>query len=70
LYFRLPLTGNIVFSSIQNSGQWSEPRNPVTASVIHHGQNPLEPEKKTRYKITREVNELVLATRANDQATA
>jgi hypothetical protein len=44
----LPLTRNIVFSSVQNSRRWPTPRKPVTPSVILHGQNPSEPEKKPR----------------------
>jgi hypothetical protein len=33
---------NVVFSSLHNTGSWTKPENPVTPSVIHHRQNPLE----------------------------
>jgi hypothetical protein len=33
---------NVVFSSIQNSGPWTTPRNPVILGVTHHRQNPLD----------------------------
>jgi hypothetical protein len=33
-----------VFSSIQNSGEWTKSRNPVVVSVIHHRQNPSDPD--------------------------
>jgi hypothetical protein len=32
---------NVMFSSIQNSGQWTKSSKPVILSVIHHRQNSL-----------------------------
>jgi hypothetical protein len=60
--FPSPETLCFLVSRIPDDGQ-----SPETPSVIHHGQNPLESEEN---KITREVNELVPTTRANNQATA
>jgi hypothetical protein len=61
VYPSSPHRKHCVFSSIHTS------RHPVTPSVIHHGQNPLESEET---KISRELKELVLTTKANNQATA
>jgi hypothetical protein len=31
---------NVVFSCIQNSGRWTQSRDPATLSAIHHRRNP------------------------------
>jgi hypothetical protein len=36
-----PVSETFVCSSIQNSGRWTESRNPVILSGIHHHQNPV-----------------------------
>jgi hypothetical protein len=33
---------NVVFSSFSNTGRWTESKNPVILSIIHHHQNPLQ----------------------------
>jgi hypothetical protein len=44
---------NVVFPSIQKSGQWTRSRNPVIGSVIYHCQNPSDSKWKQCFMITK-----------------